>query len=107
MLGSQRFVHVHQQPRPHGVELPHVSEIAEISEEDVSIAEDRSGLQRIEQSASEGIGSLAREEIKKYRSNRRRKSGHFDDESPIYRARKTAKKMRHRRSDRQRPNHHP
>jgi len=40
-----------------------VSEIAEIGEEEVSIAENSPSLPRIEYSASKGIGSLAGEEL--------------------------------------------
>ena|SRR5579864_113557 len=76
-----------------------MSEIAEIGQEEISIAENSPSLPRIEYSASKGIGSLAGEEPKKHSSDRRGKGGYLNDKSPIHRSGKTAKKMRHGRSD--------
>ena len=67
------------------VELPHVSEITEIGEQEVAIAEDSPGLARIEKGAAEGIRPLAREEQKEDCSSQGGKSRRLDHESPIHR----------------------
>src|SRR4029077_992615 len=84
-----------------------MSEIAEIGEEEISIAENSPSLPRIERRASEGIGSLAGEEPQKQSSNRCGEGGCLHDESPIHRTGKAAKKMRHGRTDGQRSDQRP
>ena len=61
LLRLERGAHIGDQPGPHGVELPHVAEIADIDQHQRAVAQDRADPARFEDSLAERIRPLAGE----------------------------------------------
>ena len=92
-----------QQPGPHGIEFPHVAEIADVDQHQRPVAEDRADLAWIEHRLAERMRAFAGKEPEERGSNEGRDACGQHDRLPVERTGECPEQMRQRRAQCQRP----
>ncbi len=103
----RRRTYKRQKPSPHGIQLPHMAEVAEVGQGKRAITKHDPDITRIEHCPAERKRALRRKEHHQARTRQRACRCRHHHSLPINTVRQKSNEMRQRRPQRQRRDHHP